>query len=297
MAVNGINIEITGANGMTLKRLQEVIKWRAEVEMKPMSKDAVIATVITALKSIRKITRENKSKKMRVTAIRNQKLSVAVENTLYKVGLRRDPGSKKSFYVILNAANHRVKDIQPWWQVAPQPAFRVPAKVFRIVLSDDRIEAWGHQKKISYIVAHDREAAIQIVEKRFGRVVKKSSGLGKSTLGRAMALVSDRPANLEVKSASALEVTRKNAHVKKATEMNQNGFGTSALSIEVIDSLRYAIDALEGGEGAIDQAIQAAANSVVGYVNKKLDKEASRDFFAQYADRGLTPFPDAIKKP
>lgn len=266
-----ITIDISGARGETVAALQDLIEKRAQILYEKWPVDAVIATVITALKSLRAYTRANKTKKMRVNLQRRPKLSVTVEPTSYTVSMRRVGSGRDSVYVIRNPAGHVVDEIRPWWQVPPMPQFRLKAKVFRVTLSEDRLEAWPHQKKVSYLVASDIQSAIGILERRFSKVVRKSSGLAKSALGRAMAQVSDRPAKLEVTNPKAISLLNRVVQVRKETRLVADAFGVSECFIDVEDSLRYAVAALEGGEGVINASLMRAANSIAGYLDHSLD--------------------------
>lgn len=287
MAGEVVSFEFTGANGESLAKLGEVIAWRANA-LKTSTRESTIATTITALKSLRRLTRVNRGAMKPVSEKLDDLLSVSLERVSnYSVSF----SAKLGKWCIRDGAGNRV-DISPWWQVVPRDGLRAEAKVYRIRLSADRLEAWRHQKAEGYLVATDDASAKAIVEKRFGKIVKRYGSLAQSTLGRVMAKVSDRSVALDI-GRNGMKVVIANAKVRK----NLEGWSDGVFGIEVEDSLRFATDALEGGAGAVESAVQSAANSVVGFINKQIDEDKHHFFSSREIGKMATPFPREAVSP
>lgn len=286
MEARVVTFDATAANGETLEKLGEVIAWRAKA-LNTNCREATIATVVTALKSIRAATRVSKGKLGKVFAAPRERLSVTVEKV---ANLTPCFNKKKKKWGIVNGAKHFV-DIAPWWQVPPNSNDRKFASVYRIALSSDRIEAWPHQRKESYLVAADDASAKRIVEKRFGGIVQKNRSIAKTALSRAMMLVSDRSVAVDA-GRGAMNVAFRHALVRKDLQ----GFDSGRFEIEVEDSLRYATDALKGGEAVVNQSLMKAANSVVGYVNNQIEKQKAK-YFQSFAETRESPFPPEMFSP
>lgn len=105
--------------------------------------------------------------------------------------------------------------------------------------------------------------------------------MAKNALGVAMSKVAAKSMSLDGSTRS------KNLASQAATVSESQSGGDYRLSI--YDNLDYASDALKGGEGAVEMALQAAANKVWGM----LSHFAGLDFTEQFPEK---PFPEINKK-
>ena len=159
------------------------------------------------------------------------------------------------------------------------------AHVFKVELSPDRAEAWPKSKLVQYVVAYDLAYVQKLIKKRYDKIVKRYSGLGRDAWSRAMMLVSDRPANF-TSTEKAKKILNTTVAVRKQS-------GDGMYGVTVSDNLRYAGKALKGGDGAVSTALMKAANSVNANINNYIESHQKRgDWFDESSwPKADAPFP------
>lgn len=274
MATTSVTISATCLNGKPLEALERLIAQRQR-EMGETTSEAVIATAINALSSIRAATKVADPKKDSgfVTVIADPSLVVSFR-TLGKGGKRvlclRRPGEK-----------HHAK--VKWANAAgePHPGFHKVTQVYFVRdRYSDRVET--KTEKQYYIIAHNQKEAMEYAVARRARRIKNLCGLAKWTIGVAQARIHDNFANIPV-SPTVQKIGRTAQYVI----VDESGFSSGKVYVEVNDKLKYAALALKGGPGEVTNALMRAANRTAGIINAHMRSLGFDD------DRKIpTPFPE-----
>lgn len=267
-------LDLKTVDGRTLDEFARAIERRTEL-MNKTTKDSVIALSILAMKNLRKNTRLAK-KGIRPPGDKiDGPLSIKLV-PIYSafVGFT---GKDHKVCLRIGSKSGAISPIKPLWRIPPKTPNYPNAKVFALTLSPGRLEAWPHQKPLRYIVAEDYDSALKTVKNWFGGIRERYQSLGKSAWGRAMALASDKPFTSKVSRQHQAKLDQL-VDVRLVTE--EEKFGSGAFAMSVRDRLRYAQDALDGGAGAVQVALDAAIKNVNGYLDK-LYGPAEQIFSAQ----------------
>lgn len=167
-------------------------------------------------------------------------------------------------------------------QLIPPRGGWLKAHVFRVHLSPDLLERWTQQVEWSYIVASSESVVKEHLQKRFGRIAKRNSGLASYVLSLAMQKISTRaPAAGEI-GARAKRIGDEWLRVT-VSDTGDN------YSVRIEDNLTYSVDAVNGGEGGIESALQSAANRVNGMIRNKIGA-------GRFDESWRTPFPEVKRK-
>ena len=116
-----------------------------------------------------------------------------------------------------------------------------------------------------YLAAPSESVAKKFMVEREKRRIKKHKGLAKRALGLLAHKVSASISVSDNVEQAAQTIAQQNTKVDKRLE----GFSSGTYSITVEDDLRYAIDALNGGEGEIQSSIQRAMNQITAVINNR----------------------------
>lgn len=233
------------------------------------------AITIQTLKSLRADAIKSKGKATNVSEDAEGDMAIRVELVPnWVVGFKTVGKIVKP--CIRNGIKGEVVNVKVWWQV-PVDKTRLDARVYRVTLSEGRSIAWPKSKKVAYMVASSLKSALEITKKRYGKIVKRYSGLAKDAWSRAMMLASDRPASF-VTGDKAKSVLTDNVVVTK--DLNTSSFiaSSGSYSITVEDNLRYAEKAQKSGANAVNLAMQKACNSTAGYINNFMQKNGNGFF-------------------
>ncbi len=264
-------------NGGPMEKLNELIekrkKWLGETY-----KDAITATAITALTSIRAATRP---------------YSGIVGTGFFCSVIRRNDvhpaftgaGHVRCFRVgrFPRRNAHRVDLGSRCVQLVP-PGDNLSwrqASVWKVTVSKERVERWRHQPLEFHVAAMGEDSVRAYLERRFGHIAERQGGLARTVLGVAMAKISTRPPANEKAGRHVKQI------VQKYAVATQRDSGES-FSVHVESNLSYATDALKGGSGAVDAALKSAANRIAGMIRHKAGASLDEDL--------STPFPEVKRK-
>lgn len=265
-----LKVEVTTDwRGRPMEELTKLIQKRVRT-LHENARDAVVATAIDVVKSLRALTRKAPTKA--------NKKSFTVEKTPYvssweRVGksfrrVARVPGtgSRAPIYPVNHAGAHYVKG----------------EKVFVYRITPKHGERWTWEKNRNkgcwYVFAQSESVAMRFAIQHVTRVMDKDSGLARTAMGYAMAHLSTKSAPIVVKDSKARKVAAASWRV-----VERNLPGGYGLTVE--DNLDYAADALDGGQSAISLAMMKAANKIAG----RLAKFEETHFFERST---ATPFPE-----
>lgn len=155
------------------------------------------------------------------------------------------------------------------------------ANIYFVQLSPDLLDRWPKQAEKFYVVSQIDGDIKEYLSKRFGKIASRSMGLARGVLGLAMARLSTRPPKSE-RVGSRVDVNSPKYCVVDVVD------GDDVFHVSIKSNLSYALDAVKGGSGGVDDALKRAANRVNGMVRHAI----GRDLDAEWA----TPFPEVRKR-
>lgn len=259
--------------GKPIEVLEKLIEKRKEL-LGETTKDAVTATAITVLKSLRADTK--------IAPKKARPESFKITDTGLVGGWERVGG--KFHRVVRTSATRgapKVAGIYPVNNAGQHYEKGEIVKVYKVEPVNDATMKWDMTKHKGcwYVFAKSEGVAKKFAQLHMDRRVNSYRGLAKTTLGFAMAAVSTR-GNFasDVKTAKSLRAAKSAAQVTK-----QGGVG-GTFTITIEDLLRYSALALKSGSAAVGQAMMKAANSIAG----RLSKVAGAKLTATIP----TPFPE-----
>ncbi len=269
-----IDVKFEGTKPLTV--LQDLIKKRQRW-LHETYDDAVIATAITALQSIRVATRKRRKKeKVKLGSVRAEirrrtdvhtGYRTKTHQRCYRAG-ERSMANKHAGTIDLGP--HTVQLVEPG-----QRQWR-KALVFHVTLAPEQAVRWPKQPVGFDVVALSIEAVQSYLEKRWGKVANRSAGLARWTLTDVMSKLSTRATKEEVSAA-----------VKRTAERFEEIVITDGdwdYRVKVQVSLAYIFESIKGGEAGVETALKRAANRITAIVKRK----APADLKEQLS----SPFPE-----
>ena len=265
--------------GKPLEVLSDLIQKRQQW-LGETYKDAVAATAITALKSIRAITNTYYGKN-------------SIQLTKNDVTIERRTGVHPSF---------TGKDHKPCFRSGNNPSRNAPrislgrryislvpkstkdwlnAQVWIVKLSNERLERWKKFPPQFYAIATSYDIVFDYVKRKFSNIANRQAGLARSVLGALMGKLSTRPPANEQAGEHVSKIVRRYGVV------NQRDAGNT-YSVHVESNLLYALLAVKGRNTGIQNALKSAANKVAGIIKHKVGERLDVDL--------TTPFPEVKKK-
>lgn len=261
-------------NGRPLQELEKLLALRQKM-LGEDARDAVVATAIDVVKSLRTLTRKAPARANRKSFVIEATPYVASwerhGNSYRRVARVGGTGAKAPIFPVNNAGPHYVKGerVRVWKITPTHPASMTWEK--------------NRNKGCWYVFAQTPAVALRFAMEHMSRVLRKESGMGKTALGFAMARLSTKSTPVEAKGPKAQRLAADAIHIATSGEG-----GTFALVVR--DELRYSLPALKGGSSAIDLAMAKAANKIAG----RLAKWQETHFFD--SDRIATPFPEIVTR-
>ena len=252
--------------------LNQLIEKRKEI-LKESTRDAVVATAITVLKSLRADTKTAPGEAPEAAVrVEDTGLTASWERkgTTHRVVRTGPRGSVRRDLFPVNLAGHRY-----------MPGENV--RVYRVTPAFPDRMTWEKNKHKGcwYVFAQSEDVARNFGLRAVTRRIAKYRGLAHTALGFAMAKTSTRQ-QFTAKSTSAKAQAAANA----ATNVVEvSGDGTWVIS--VTDALDYAGLALKSGPSGVNRAMMKGANSIAG----RLRHSAAAPLDPPIS----TPFPEVSK--
>lgn len=269
-----LKVEVTTDwRGRPMEELTKLIQKRVHT-LREDARDAVVATAIDVVRSLRALTRKapKKANDKSFTVEKTPYVAswVRVGKSFRRVARVSGTGSRAPIYPVNHAGPHYVKGEQVF--------------VYRITPKHGERWTWekNRNKGCWYVFAQSESVARRLGNRLMTRVLEKDSGLAKTALGFAMAHLSTKSVPIVVKDSKARKIAEESWHVVETS-------GSSAYGIEVQDNLDYAAKALKGGDSAISIAMMRAANKIAG----RLAKFEETHFFERST---ATPFPEVLQR-
>ena len=249
--------------GRPISVLQQLIAERQKV-LGESVKDAVVATAIDALVSIRAAT---------ASAAKRKKFKTVVEDTGWYGGFSRTD-NRPCIRAGVGAYSQKIelKHERVKWLVRGVRR-QADRHVYRVTPEHGQVRTY-------YVVAATPGIAAAFEARAARHRVDTFGALAKNALAVAMGKVSTRNVKADG-SPGCVHAASRLAHVW-AADIGDD------YAVKVTDELDYAIHALKGGRGMVDVALKKAANKIAG----RLSKVAGKSF----KDRFGTPFPEVRRK-
>lgn len=253
------------ASGKSLDELTKLIALRVE-RLKELSKDAVIATAIDVLVSLRADTLVAEPGKSvdpprRITPRNDLFLSYRNKTPCLRVGSRHGP----------------VYGGYDWIYFATKGAKASDLKIFYIVPRHENAESY-------FVAARDVSEALRYEGEKITGRVRSRGGLAQTALGIAMAKISTKN-NPTAKPTMQL-MANKLSHVT----ITGDGFGEGSFGLSYSSELDYGIAALKSGDAGMDGAMQRAANKIAGQITHAAHQAGDFEHDIK------TPFPDVRRR-
>ena len=251
MATTSVTMTATCLNGKPLEALERLIAQRQR-EMGETTSQAVIATAINILSSIRAATKVADPKKdsgfVTVAAYPSLVQSWRTEGKHHRLCLRPAGGGAHVDVSFINAAG-------------PVNARGYHPLVF---LAQDRgaSSIYGMSRRY-FILANNLEAAKKFAFERHSRRVQRYAGLAKAVIGKIQSDVWQQA----VSGPSISSIAAKTVQVAARSIVQEHGYSSGNVYVEIDDRLKYAMLALKNGQADFEQALMRAANRTAGILN------------------------------
>ena len=240
-----------------LGALNKLIQQRSEV-LHQTSVQATAATMVNALKSIRTQTLDAK---------KHTKFDIKVEETSYYVGFSHSENRPCLRSAPSRTAPKVVVDGRVIFLTRYMHNPMKEAHVYKVTQEKPL-------RKTLYIACANPNTALEYAKRATKHRIDSNGTLAKDALSVAIGKVAEKSFKLESKNKKSSSV---------ATVSESKGDGTYYIKVQ--DNLEYSTNALKGGSGAIDIALQKAANKSYGY----LAHLAGLDFTTKFPQK---PFPE-----
>lgn len=264
-----IHINATFGSNQTIGELGKIIQQRM-VYMGESARDSVAACAITALTSIRTQTKVAKPSKI--------KPQVVLDNTIVASFTRLKNGTPDRCLRI-NGSNQRYNGPEKVVFASPY----VKGVIFKVFRYHDEN---AKKTKDYLIVATDQSSAKAKAKQIQVRRAMTYSGLARRAMSFLMMktvtkkkVVDNVGINVSLK---ADENTMKSENVQPAKE------GKGKYCLLLVDTLRYALDAIKGGKATVDTQLKKAMNKIVSTMNRKISKK--------FGAKLETPFPEVRQR-
>ena len=280
MSATSVTMTATCLDGKPLEALERLIAQRQR-ELGETTSEAVIATAINALSSIRAITKVVNVKKASgfVTVAPYPGLIPSVRT------LGKGKDAKRIPCLRYGPRGHHA-DVT-YYNIAPK---NFPMKDCKCFIVQDRKSADMRNQNTSrfFIIARNLDEAKAYAGKRRIRRIERHAGLAKWTIGQAQSQVSQKGAIGESVAAAVKQIGIRELQVA----VYERGWGEGNVSVSVADNLKYAALALKGGPGEVNTALMRAANRTAGIIN------AHYKMLHPFEDERAipTPFPEVPRR-
>jgi hypothetical protein len=271
--VNSCTVKCSTASGKTLDELSRMIALRVE-RLNELTRDAVIATAIDILVSLRSLTADaRKGDKadppQRITTRSDLVVSF------------RNGAAHKPCLRYAAADGHGAVFSQPGsFYIATDGVALKQLKVFQIVPRHERIKPY-------FVAATSPSEALKFEGDKIRRRIRSKGGLARAVLGAAMAAISTRNGDEGVSpKIRALSARMSQTIVSAGGATGASG----SAGVSFVEELEYAMAALNGGDGAVELAMQKAANKIAGLITKTAHEAGDFEHDIR------SPFPDVKKR-
>lgn len=267
----GVTVAATWAGGRPLAELARLVQ-RRQLWLGESARDAVIATAIDALVSLRSLTRVAKPGRVRKPRVTLTPLVPSFVSEKKRKNPRRvlrvagKAGGKN------RAAKYGGAERVKW--LTPESVKASDLRVFLVGTEHTAVKPY-------LVVAESADIAAAFERRAAGHRARRFGKLAKWAFGVAMRALSTRNVSDDVNAETAAAASR-------LSEVRRHSDGSGGYAVRVTDALAYAADALRGGSGVVDLALMRAANKIAGRLAHRFGGALGSDF--------STPFPEVKRR-
>ena len=287
-----VSIKVDWAGNKTVKGLQDAIKARVKYLQGETTESAVTATTINVLKSLRALT-GTVGKNPNVI---DGKWDIKIEDTAYVSGWANPPRNHQKGRRVVRLGNsnaidvgdngNRVVNLAGPYSKSNEKSI----KVYKLTIRNTQTSKTPFYS--SLILSKSKEEVKKFADERIKRRIKQYKGISKRLLGILMGKVhssknvKDQQPSLPINSSPL-----PSAFLSQLGVVNKSGsgFANGKFAIKVHDNLVNAALALKNGISDLQTALQKAANSTIGRINKVLEGRGINEKLP-------TPFPEISKR-
>jgi len=284
MSANAVTISATFENGEPLAVLSDLIRKRQSIIRGETTRQAVIATAINIMNSLKGATKKaplRGNRKMYTIERTNLYASYVWKNGHYRRVVRNSPRGAIDW----NVTQHCRDLVGPAYNKADN------VSVFKMQLFNENCN-----NTLYYAYARtEADARNYMHNVILARMLKKEAGMAQYAIGIAQAKVSGRPMATTAHGSKQFREAYEAAWIETrdtadAWSMNrENGFSSGEFWLQFTDKLRYSALAVRGGTSAVEMAYKKAANRTFGIIHNYLVNHPHlKDTLGN-----VTPFPEA----
>lgn len=249
-----VQIKATFGSNQGLNKFRDILALRMKY-MNESSRGSVAACAIDVLRSIRTITKVAKPSGIKVEVREDTSLRASVSTK----------GKLKTFTIRYAGSPLKYAGEEAIVNRMPKGLKNDAYHLFRFT------DTFNKEPKSYIIVAPTISDAKKIAKQIVVRRAMRYSGLAKRAIGVLMFKTNTKKVNDGRLNPGVENVAMMNTRKKEQVKKSENGNGIYSLTL--YDDLEYALEAIRGGQSAVDIAMKKAMNKIVSIINRKIDKK------------------------
>lgn len=249
-----VQIKATFGSNQGLNKFRDILALRMKY-MNESSRGSVAACAIDVLRSIRTITKVAKPSGIKVEVREDTSLRASVSTK----------GKLKTFTIRYAGSPLKYAGEEAIVNRMPKGLKNDAYHLFRFT------DTFNKEPKSYIIVAPTISDAKKIAKQIVVRRAMRYSGLAKRAIGILMFKTNTKKVNDGRLNPGVENVAMMNTRKKEQVKKSENGNGIYSLTL--YDDLEYALEAIRGGQSAVDIAMKKAMNKIVSIINRKIDKK------------------------
>lgn len=263
-----VQIKATFGSNQGLNKFREILALRMKY-MNESARGSVAACAIDVLRSIRTITKVAKPSGIKVEVKEDTSIRASVSTK----------GKLKTFTIRYAGSPLKYAGEEAIVNRMPKGLKNDAYHLFRFT------DTFNKEPKSYIIVAPTISDAKKIAKQIVVRRAMRYSGLAKRAIGILMFKTNTKKVNDGRPNPGVENVAMMNTSKKEQVKKSENGNGIYSLTL--YDDLEYALDAIRGGQSAVDIAMKKAMNKIVSIINRKIEKKGFLD-----KEKIEVPFPE-----
>ena len=245
-----IQIKATFGNNQTLDKFREILALRMQY-MNETARGSVAACAIDVLRSIRTITKVAKPSRVKVDVTEDNSIRASVSTK----------GKLRTFAIRYAGSNLKYAGTETVVNRMPKGLKNDAYHLYRFT------DNFNKEPKSYIIVAPTVSNARKIAKEIVVRRAMRYSGLAKRAIGVLMFKTNTKKVN-DGRLNPGVELVA-NDNTKKVEKVRKSDNGKGIYELNLYDNLNYALNAIRGGQSAVDIAMKKAMNKIVSIIRRK----------------------------
>lgn len=219
--------------------------------MNETARGSVAACAIDVLRSIRTITKVAKPSRVKVDVNEDNSIRASVSTK----------GKLRTFTIRYAGSNLKYAGTETVVNRMPKGLKNDAYHLYRFT------DNFNKEQKSYIIVAPTVSTARKIAKEIVARRAMRYSGLAKRAIGVLMFKTNTKKVN-DGRLNPGVELVA-NENTKKIEKVRKSDNGKGIYELNLQDNLDYALNAIRGGQGAVDIAMKKAMNKIVSIIRRK----------------------------